>query len=264
MASTYMGYYTPADGADAGTWGASVNSDLTNFIDLNFAGPLALSLSSSNVLLTAAQARNQMIRMTGTLLASVVISPDTGVLWNGIKSFENITTGSFTVTFANSAGSVVIPQGRRGTVFFDTTNGPRITGMTGSTAADPVPTGSVMPFYNSAAPSGWTAQAINDYNLKVVSSSGGVLSGSVAYSTLFGRTTTDSHTLTIAQMPSHTHTADNATIGGTSGFAAGAGGSAVPGGAVPIGLAFTGGGNGHTHNIDMRVQTAAVILCARN
>src|SRR5262245_32418471 len=104
-----MGYTIPVQGTESGTWGDEVNDFLTAYLDLNFAGLLTKSLSSSNVLLTASEARNQMIRCSGTLLANITISPDAGVLWNGFRTVENLTTGNFTVTVQNAAGSVVVP-----------------------------------------------------------------------------------------------------------------------------------------------------------
>ena len=253
-------------GSNSGTWGQVLNDNMISYVDTFLGGITSLSLSSSNVPLSQSQARNVLLRMTGTLLANVVISPDTGVLLTGFVYWENLTSGNFTVTFTNSAGSVVLPQSRRGIIWADTTNGPRIIAIAGSSAGDPIPVGTVMLFYQNAAPTGWTiSAALNDYALKIVSSAGGVTSGSVAYSTLFGRTATDSHTLTTSEIPSHTHgmaynSFNNANWG--SGFnstltALGAGGSTATSNA-------TGGGNGHTHDIDMRVQTASIILAAKN
>lgn len=220
-----------------------------------------------------------MLRCTGTLTANIVISPDVSVYWTGVYCWENVTTGSFTVTVTNSAGSVVLSQGRRGLMWIDTTNAPRIIAIAGSSTADPVPAGSVVPFYNSAAPSGYTIVALNDYALKVVSSSGGVTSGSVAYSTLFARTATDSTTLTANQIPSHQHfgfvdsSTGNTTLSASnypsrSNDSGDSNSYSMRGnnsGATGIGLSSaTGGGAGHTHDIDMRVNTAAIVLATRN
>lgn len=229
-------------------------------------GITTLSLSSTTPqLLTQTQAQNALLRCTGVLLASIVISPDSGVLMQGFYYFENLTTGSFTVTFTNSAGSVVLPQGRRGVMWVDTTNGPRVMSSVGSSQTDVIPAGSVMPFYNTAAPTGWTiVSSLNDYALKIVSSTGGVTSGSVDYSTLFGRTATDSYTLLLADIPSHTHALGmvTATSGGQGTMNLGTG-NYVPTAFITATNA-SGGGGGHTHGIDMRVKTASVILATRN
>lgn len=258
-----MGYEVQTTGTNSGTWGSVLNDNMISYVDQNFAGLNSFSLSSSNVTLSATQARNQMTRCSGVLLSSITIAQDVGVLWNGIRCFENLTTGNFTITLNNGAGTVVIPQGRRALVFLDTTNGPRIIGIAGvSGGADPIPINSKTLFYNSAAPTGWSAVALNDYGVKIVSSGGGATSGSVAYSTFFGRTATDGYTLLLADIPSHAHPA------GTSGsFSYTAGPNSisyrVPDASGPN-TGSVGGGGSHAHDIDCRVQTAAFTLCNKD
>ncbi len=220
--------------------------------------------STTPIAFDQATAQKALIRLTGVLLAHIVIGPDTGVLMQGFYYFENLTTGSFNVTFTNTGGSVVLPQGRRGVLWVDTTYGPRVMSSIGSAQTDVLPAGTVMPFYNTAVPTGWTAVAINDYNLKIVSSgSGGVTSGSVDYSTLFGRTATDAHTLTASEIPNgpgltYSKPAVSAIAVGT-GTNVGYSTSSF----VETGLT-NAGGNGHTHPIDMRVKTVALTLGTRN
>lgn len=259
-------YSVQAAGSSAGTWGAgaatALNEGVIQIIDLNMAGVLTNSLSSSNVTLSQANVQNCMLRFTGTLLANIVVSPDVAVTMYGFYCWENLTTGSYTVTLTTGTGSVVLPQSRRGILFVDGTNAPRIISIVGSADADPIPVGTVMVFYQNAAPTGWTiSSSLNDYALKIVSSAGGVTSGSVNYSTLFARTATDSHTLTSSEIPSHTH--------GLSSYATNAGTAAGGGGFSTVTFqtatsSATGGGAGHTHDIDMRVKTASVILASRN
>jgi hypothetical protein len=255
------GYEVQVTGSNVGTWGTVLNDNMISYVDQNMGGVTTLSLTSTNVALTATQARNAMLRLTGTLLASVVVGPDVGVNMTGFFYWENVTAGSFTVTFTNSAGSVVLPQSRRGVMWVDTTNGPRLVSIIDSVGTQPIPTGTVMLFYQNAAPTGWTiSAALNDYALKIVSSAGGVTSGgSVAYSTLFGRTATDSHVLTVPQLPIHDHNA------GTSiGVGLGSGATVRSTAEGTLATTNTGSGQGHTHNIDMRVQTASMILATKN
>lgn len=247
-------------GSNAGTWGTVLNDNMISYVDTFLGGITSLSLSSTGVALTQAQCRNVMLRMTGALLAGIVIQPDVGVLLTGFVYWENLTTNSQTVTFTNTGGSVVLPQSRRGILWADTTNGPRIIAIVGSASADPIPTGSKTIWYNTSAPSGWSAVALNDYAVKIVTTgSGGVTSGSVAYSTLYARTATDSHTLTIPEIPAHTHTYSQIIAGVTNPNLS------VGGGAFTTGTSSsTGGGGGHTHDIDMRVLTAAFTLCSKD
>lgn len=279
--TTLKGLSVQAAGTNSGTWGAgaasALNEGVIEFLDTMLAGNQAFSVASSNVTLSAANVRQCNLRFTGVLLSSIVVSPDVGVLFNGFYYWENLTTGSFTITVDSGVGTpVVLPQTRRGILFVDSTNGPRIYSSVGLTNADPIPVGTVMLFYQNAAPSGWTiSSALNDYALKIVSSAGGVTSGSVAYSTLFGRTATDSTAISIDQMPLHGHptytciNSDNALptgalhIGnlGQTNFAAFTG---TPNATAGQQIGGTGGGNGHTHAIDMRVLTASVILATKN
>lgn len=281
--TTNKGFEVQTTGTNSGTWGSILNDNMISYVDTMLGGSVATSLSSSNVLLSQANARNAMLRFTGTLTGNIVVSPDAGVLMTGFYYFENVTTGSFTVTFTNAAGSVVLPQTRRGVMWVDTSIGPRIVGIAGSNSADPIPVGTVMVFYQNAAPTGWSiSTSLNDYALKIVSSSGGVSSGSVAYSTLFSRTTTDDHTLSSSEMPQHQHyvaSADSsatlATSSPTSAIAAE--GVKIQSGvnayyyvlaagalSATVGISSgTGGGLAHSHDIDMRVRTASVILATK-
>jgi len=253
-----------------------LNTGVIGPLDTILGGTSSFSLSSSNVSLTftaggGGDVNNAYWKCTGTLLANIVISPTAGdatTYLNGYYAWSNTTSGSFTVTLTTADGSVVLPQGRRGVLFVSTASNiaPVIVAIAGSGTADPVPAGSKTIWYNTSAPSGWTAVAMNDYAIKIVTTgSGGVTSGSVAYSTLFGRTATDSYTLLTADIPSHTHDVKYTAA------ALGAGGSNIvqtisSAGTTTgsAGAAATGGGGGHTHNIDMRVTTAAFTLCTRD
>ena len=290
--TTNKGFSVPATGSLSGTWGSdgstptagtsnAINQGVTQLLDQALAGVTPLSLSSSNVTLTQLQCQNGMLRMSGALANDVTLSPDSGVLMVGFYCWENLTTVSHLVTLSNGGGSVVLPQARRGVLWIDGSNGPRIISIVGSSTADPVPAGSVVPFYNNAVPAGYTVVSLNDYALKIVSSSGGVTSGSVAYSTLFGRTATDGYALLVPDIPSHTHflaNVDGSSSGGQDGLSVsnqmiqqwtpGSSNNYILKGsatAATIGLTgATGGGGSHAHAIDMRVNTVALVLGTRN
>ncbi|MGY3130127.1 hypothetical protein ACVWZM_000809 [Bradyrhizobium sp. USDA 4501] len=64
------------------------------------------------------------------------------------------------------------------------------------------PAGTVMLFYQAAAPTGWTKLTTqNDKALRVVSGNGGVAGGTNAFSTVMAQTTVGNHTLTLAETP---------------------------------------------------------------
>ncbi|MGO4686218.1 hypothetical protein [Hyphomicrobium sp. 2TAF46] len=267
------GFSAQSQGQNPGTWGTgaptALNEGVILPLDNMLAGVATFSLSASNVTLSTANAQNLLFRFTGTLTANIVVGPDVGVLFSGIYAFENLTTGNFTITLTTSAGSVVLPQSRRGIFIVDTTNGPRIFSSVSLTNLEPIPTGSVMLFYQNAAPAGWTIySALDDYALKISASGGGVTSGSLAYSTVFGRTATDAYTLQIADIPSHTHTISAPVCGGS--------GNDQPGvakwtaltvnnyGPTAVTSSSVGGSGPHSHGINLQVRTAAVILATKN
>lgn len=278
-------YSVQTAASNSGVWGAGgttgddLNTGVMGLLDTQLAGVASFSVSSSNVSLSYANIQSCMFRFTGTILANIVVSPavgDAATYFNGFYYWENLTTGNFSITVTTAFGSVVLPQSRRGVMFVDGTNGPRIVSITTSgTAYDPIPAGTVMLFYQNAAPTGWTiSSSLNDYALKIVSSAGGVTSGTIAYSTVFGTTTTGSHILTIAEMPLHghpyreSHSKDSGVNHG--GLAVQTGNevnysayTGTPEGTNGKYIGGTGGGGGHDHDIDLRVRTASVILATK-
>jgi hypothetical protein len=143
------------------------------------------------------------------------------------------------------------------------------------------PSGTSLVFQQTSAPTGWTKQSThNDKALRVVSgtaSSG----GTVAFSTCFSRTATDSHTLVANEMPSHVHGVTDAghvhaaagggqfalTGGGGTGLFGASGGQVSTNTAsatTGISIQTSGGDLGHTHPMDIRVQFVDVIIATKN
>lgn len=154
-------------------------------------------------------------------------------------------------------------------------------GTSQSTASTGFPTGTVMLFVQTAAPTGWTKSTVhNDKALRVVS--GSVSSGgSVAFSTAFASRSLsiDGTTLSISQMPSHDHpwsgTSGSQAVTGSNyqtitgygykGYYStyarfievyGASGNVAP----------QGGGQSHAHSgsLNMAVQYVDVILATKD
>jgi len=110
----------------------------------------------------------------------------------------------------------------------------------------PFPAGTVMLFAQASAPTGWTGSTAGwGHMLRIVDSgSGGGTGGSM--NPVSGLTVTQSHTLTTAEIPAHTHTVnacadvaelkDGTLLGNVANVSAESTGS-------------TGGGGGHTHSI---------------
>lgn len=215
--------------------------------------------------------------------------------------------GGTNATATPTAGGAVYGTGTAYAITSAGTTGQVLTsnGASAPTWSPIIPSGTVMLFWQSAAPTGWT-QVTTQTNkaLRVVSTAGGGTGGSVAFTTAFASQTPSGSvstsvtgvagsvsisggsvsgtTLSIAEMPAHTH--------GTEGFAAFAystGGlfqNIVSGN---ITTTSTGGGGSHTHGftnpsgsfsfssgsasssfsgsaINLAVQYIDIILCSKN
>jgi len=173
-----------------------------------------------------------------------------------------------------------------------TTSGSVITfsdSTTQSTAATAsIPSGSVVLFYQSAAPTGWTqVTTLNDYGLRLVSGTGGGTGGSTAFSSVFTNQTptisvnvsglsAGATTLSTTQMPSHSHVEQGLqTCSGGNHQVAGTGSGGGICGYIGPSTQNTGGGGSHTHSISgsatgsssavtLNVQYANIIICSKN
>lgn len=123
------------------------------------------------------------------------------------------------------------------------------------------PAGTKMLFVQTSAPTGWTKDTDqNDKALRIVSGTPGT-GGSSPFSTVFGKTATDAHTLTTSQMPSHTHDVPvDVGSGGVPAFANST--SSDPAGTTATSSA--GAGGSHTHGMDIRVQYVDVIKATKD
>ena len=161
-----------------------------------------------------------------------------------------------------------------GVVFPDSTT------QTTAAGASSIPSGSVMLFYQSAAPTGWTqVTSLNDYALRIVSGTGGTTGGTTAFSTVFANQTptintsglsAGATTLSTTQIPSHSHSKAGANTGGDINYI-GAGNGCQP--IATINTNSTGGGGSHSHSISgsatstaitLNVQYANIIICSKN
>lgn len=152
------------------------------------------------------------------------------------------------------------------------------TGLT-NTSSLGFPTGTLMLFQQTTAPTGWTKQTThNDKALRVVSgtaSSGGTSSFTTVFANQTPTINTSSlsvaaTTLSTTQIPSHTHsyTASDGSFTASNGSELSA--ATAPGGRTTGG---TGGGGSHTHSltgsatastITLAVQYVDLIIASKN
>jgi hypothetical protein len=152
--------------------------------------------------------------------------------------------------------------------------------------------GTVMVFYQSAAPTGWTKRTdINDVGLRVVSGSVAAHTSGAAWSAVFAPHQDSDYALTLADIPLHAHgVLINDPGHGHTGSApfhsdlsgVPSGGSTEAGGNTPItinpnttgvrvwdGSTFdttkgVGGGGAHHHSFDLSINYIDVILATKN
>lgn len=260
------GYEVQTTGTNTNTWGDVLNDDVIQIIDDNLGGIVTKTLSNVNVTLTTEESQQLVCRLIGTLTGNVLIT--TACI--GVTMVENLTSGAFAVTFGNGVGSpITIDQNTRAIVITDGTNGPR------EMASNAVEFASTtrMVFQQTAAPTGWTKESSATYNdaaLQFVTGSVGT-GGSLAFSSAFAsRTlsgTVGNTTLTLSQIPSHTH--DSMALGNNNNDNV-----AIPAASSgSVGLTFNtsaaGGGQAHNHsltinNLDMAVKYASCIIAQKD
>jgi len=268
MASTYTTrtrLEKQGDGENANTWGLKLNQNVIDLVDDAVAGYETVSVDAvTSISLTANdgtpdQARNLALRFTGALTA-----PCTVVAPNAEKVYfvGNETTGDQPIVLkAGSASETVYPNSPT-LIAFDGTNSMQLSGFAPGTR---------IPFENNTAPVGWTAVTDSAHNgaaLRIVNAavSGAQTGGSSEFNSVFnsgvtvsitGQLTesatltglTSATTLTVAQLPSHSHTMkkEQFNIGSAAGtFLAR---PADVGGTITS-TTDTGGNQGHTHSLE--------------
>jgi hypothetical protein len=132
------------------------------------------------------------------------------------------------------------------------------TGVTNAT----FPSGTVMIFVQTAAPTGWTkVTAHNDKTLRVVSgtASGG---GSTPFSTIIAQSVVGSTTLSLSQIPSHSHNVAAGSVNSGNTVATPGVPTLYTAGAVVTDA--QGGGGSHNHSINLNMQYVDCILATKN
>jgi len=203
--TTNKGYELIATGAESGTWGDTLNTDVFTIIDTNLGGVTSKTLSSSDVVLSDAESQSAILRLSGVLSANVQVTTSC----KGFFFVENLTTGSFSVTITNGVAGVVATQSLRMVMIADATNGVRTAATTG------FPSGTQMSFFQTTAPTGWTKQTThNNKAIRLVTgtaSTGGTTDFTTAFASLnIARNNLPNVTITTNINGDHNHTIGNA------------------------------------------------------
>lgn len=146
---------------------------------------------------------------------------------------------------------------------------------------DNFPAGTLMTFQQTAAPSGWTKETTHDNKaFRVVSGTAGS-GGSSNFSTVFGKSATDSHTLIEAEVPAHDHGAagdhkhtlhmvSGGNGGGRVGLSRTSNKKIENDSDLDVGTegdhthTSFGGSGGHVHNMDIRVRYVDLIIASKD
>jgi hypothetical protein len=199
-ASPNKGLELQATGSNSGTWGAVNNDNVISYIDQNLGGRTALTLSSSNVTLTAAESRDAILYLSGVLTANITITTEC----IGFFYVENRTTGSFTVTVRNNlvapSGSgfsstvAVVARNSRVALISDSVQGVRIAGQNGFASGDALISAS------ATAPIGYTiSTSVTNAALRLVSGAAGGTGGTTGFTAVF-----TSRTISKTNLPDYT------------------------------------------------------------
>tara|TARA_R100001510_G_C7655886_1_gene215388 strand:+ start:1236 stop:2192 length:957 start_codon:yes stop_codon:yes gene_type:complete len=309
------GIEKPGSGEQAGTWGTTTNTNF-DIIDrvLNGVGAITLSgtthtLTTNDGSLSDGQFKVLVLGGSPSGTNTITISPNdqdktylvhnntnqSVIFSQGSGSNATIVAGAFAWIFADGAGS-----GAAVTKMTVDTASIEDSAVTTAKIADDAVTadkiadaerfasGTKMLFQQTAAPTGWTKDTShNDKALRIVSGTVGT-GGSVAFETAFASQTpagsisnsvsgsTASHTLSVSEIPSHTHTLGFNSRGSGSSQIVHEPGSG--GGEINFTTDATGGGGGHTHGagtlavsstfsgtaIDLDVSFVDVIICTKD
>ena len=220
---------TPANGAlDIGNGTGFTRTTLTagsGMAITNGSGSITVAASTIPVAnggtgLTSTPANGALDIGNGTGFTRTTLTAGTGIA---------ITNGSGTITIATSGGG--------GGAF---------------------PSGTVMLFVQTAAPTGWTKSTTHDNKALRVVSGTASSGGSVAFTTAFAASLNAGNTtLSTAQMPAHTHT------NGSTDLVPAGGGCSLAGANTNTGS--TGGGGSHNHTLpSFAVSYVDVIIATAN
>lgn len=206
--TTNLGLTKPANGSDVDTWDVPVNGN-SDVLDAVAGGVTTINAvsASGTVVLTQTQYRPRILVVSGALTANVNYQLPTGI--GGTWSVGNATSGAFTITISSGGGgtAVLVPQGGRSLVCCDGAN------IFLADSSGPIPVGLIAIWSGSTGsiPANWhlcdgTSGTVDLRSKFIVGAGSTYAVGATGGQTAVTPTiTVDSHTLSITEMPAHTH-----------------------------------------------------------
>mgnify|MGYP003132253877 FL=1 len=278
MASSYtdsLGLEKQGSGENANTWGQRLNSNVIDLVDEAVAGYATVALTSGTQTdLTisdgaSSTGRHATLEFTGNVAATVTVTIPTEQKTYAV--INSVTNGG-KVLVVNTGSSVgagkIIPAGHTALL---ASNGSQV-----KTIGGEFEPGTRMAFAQAAAPTGWTVETCATYDnaaLRIITAStsgtGGGTAGSNNFNSAFSTAIdvvvsgiavsvtgdTGSTTLTISQIPAHTHTVSTNLVVGATDTSRTTSPPTVDGGAgtatqPTYATGETGGGAGHHHSLN--------------
>lgn len=238
----------------AGAWPASPLPGTTDIIGSTQLDNTFGTAEGTLIVRGPAVWQSLLIGPVNSLLTSSGVDPG----WGGLSALLDTIFGNLRgdILFRGAAGWQTLPSGLNTYVL--QSNG-ALSDPSWAPRTAEFPSGTVMLFQQSAAPPGWVKQTVlNDYGLRVTSGVVGSVAGS-AFSTVFAQTAVGNTTLSLGQIPSHSHTD---TTGVTITTVSAAGASVLQPGSNNTGLA--GGGGSHGHSVNLTLSYVDVIIASKS
>ena len=272
-AATISGTLSGADATFSSTLGVTGAATLSSTLAVTGTSSLADVTASSTITATGAIAANGGLTGT-TATMSGNVTGGTLTSTGDVDATGDVGGATATITGTATVGGVACS----GTATFTGTVALGSATVTGFNEG--VPSGTRMIFQQTAAPTGWTKETnatnYNDRVMRVVTGTP-TIGGIQAFSTVFNRTSVDSHVLTINEIPyhdhgggSHTHTytrdTNTANVNGASATTTIRDNSATVDTTGASGTIITGQGGslGHIHTFDNRVTYVDFIIATKN
>lgn len=278
-----------AGAAPACTLSSDINASATSFSitgtvtnwPTTATGPFYMvidpGLSTEEKVLVAARSTGSLSSVTRGVDGTVASSHVTGATCYPVFTAVDANDANLLASRLTAKGDLISTDGSDPTKVAVGTNGFVLVADSAQTSgfkwASFIPSGTLMLFQQTSAPTGWTKQTTHDNKaLRVVTgsaSSGGTNSFSAAFNTSFNTSggSVANHTLTTSQIPSHSH-----FINHWSGAGAYAG-QVPPGNGVQYGFTVTtsatGGDGSHNHSFtnptfNLAVQYVDVIIASKD